>query len=195
MKLEDARRIGNNLLNRLVEHCEAIHIVGSVRRKEPEVKDVELLVIPRLDGDVNLFHEGVVDMLAHDNITERLNKNGRKIASVRLGAKEMALSYQNIPVDLFVTDEDHLGFQKWLRTGPAAANKFMMQNPPAGLRVPGLMFYKGQMSKGKRELFARDERQMFEILRLMYLIPEARSVENYRIARKQFEELKAKRFE
>lgn len=48
MKLEQAQSIAEELRRELEPGCERIEIAGSIRRKKPEVKDIELCLIPKM---------------------------------------------------------------------------------------------------------------------------------------------------
>lgn len=47
MKYEDAILIAERVKAELEPHCERIEIAGSIRRKKPEVKDIEIVAIPK----------------------------------------------------------------------------------------------------------------------------------------------------
>lgn len=46
MKLEQAQRLANHLVDYMRPVCERIEIAGSIRRKSPQVKDIEIVAIP-----------------------------------------------------------------------------------------------------------------------------------------------------
>ena len=48
MDLEEARTIAHDVHDRLEPACERIAIAGSIRREAVEVKDVEIVYIPRM---------------------------------------------------------------------------------------------------------------------------------------------------
>lgn len=60
MKLDDAYEIARSLVNDLVSVCDRITIAGSIRRGVPEVKDIEIVAVPRVTVDV------VQDMFGHE---------------------------------------------------------------------------------------------------------------------------------
>ena len=69
MKHALALRIAQSLVRRFEPYCERIEIAGSIRRLKPEVKDIELVLIPRWEKretvgtlfpetlECNLLHE------------------------------------------------------------------------------------------------------------------------------------------
>jgi len=54
MNLTEAQRIAQIVKSELSPHCERIEIAGSIRRGKPEVKDIEIVAIPK-PYDVGLF--------------------------------------------------------------------------------------------------------------------------------------------
>jgi len=51
MKLQQAETIAKNFLSEIKEFCERIEIAGSIRRKKPEVNDIDIVLIPRQKKD------------------------------------------------------------------------------------------------------------------------------------------------
>jgi hypothetical protein len=47
MLLKDAKLIAINICHKLHPYCDRINIAGSIRRKKPEVKDIEIVCIPK----------------------------------------------------------------------------------------------------------------------------------------------------
>ncbi len=47
MQLDKALEIAEKTKELLAPYCERIEIAGSIRRKKPEVKDIELVAIPK----------------------------------------------------------------------------------------------------------------------------------------------------
>lgn len=116
----------------LLAYCERIEIAGSVRRRRPLVKDVELVSIPKTYR-TNLLGEPVSDSLTdhlaaavHDSASpwrRRPNKDG----TTTFGPLNKLLTYQGFPVDVFTTDARHWGMTMFVRTGPAEWNIRAMQ--------------------------------------------------------------------
>lgn len=55
MEHKRALLIATNLLNDLLPFCERAEIAGSVRRLKPEVKDIEIVVIPKMRKVLDMF--------------------------------------------------------------------------------------------------------------------------------------------
>jgi DNA polymerase/3'-5' exonuclease PolX len=130
--LEDALRVANVLKAMLLPFVERIEIVGSIRRRRPFPKDVELLFIPKYalksadlfsvkasemkdlaDAFINSLEETVV-------LRKRLSVTG-----VPAWGKENKLAVHietGIPVDFFATTEDKWWNSLVVRTGGKKTN-------------------------------------------------------------------------
>lgn len=108
MKLAEAKAIAENILKQLEPHCERIAIAGSIRREKPEVKDIEIVAIPK-PYETGLFESGIATVV---NIWEKVKG-------------ELPCKYtqrilpEGIKLDLFFATKDNWGFQFAVRTGSA----------------------------------------------------------------------------
>jgi len=126
---QTALAVAVELIDHLAPYCERIEIVGSVRRRKLEVKDVELLFIPKYEPrSLDLFATELVD-LAAEKINElvhvgTLSKRLSKIGHQCWGAKmKLAVHATGLPIDLFSTDAECWFNEMVCRTGPADLNK------------------------------------------------------------------------
>ena len=62
MEYEVAIEIAEKVKALLLPHCERIEIAGSVRRKKPNVKDIEIVAIPK-PFDTGLFESGIATVV------------------------------------------------------------------------------------------------------------------------------------
>ena len=63
MRLEQALEIAERVKAQLAPHCDRIEIAGSVRRRKPEVGDIEIVAIPK-PYDVGLFASGIAPVVS-----------------------------------------------------------------------------------------------------------------------------------
>jgi len=87
MRLEEAERIAGNLKAFLAPACERLEIAGSIRRRRPEVGDIDLVLIPK-------------DWLAVRDMLKRLGKvkiSGRKITRVIMDGGTQVDTYYATP--------------------------------------------------------------------------------------------------
>lgn len=145
MSLDQALPVAE-LLTRLLEpYAHRIEVAGSIRRKKPDmIKDVELVIVPRLTciaeedlfgstiaADRNLYLDFVTRLKRDGIFTDRPDKLGRPAFGPRYqrvifhpdrahGPFKSICSLGPIPVDLFcVLPPAQFGVQLLLRTGPA----------------------------------------------------------------------------
>lgn len=126
-----ALAVAEDLAGQLAPGCERIEIAGSIRRRRPDVGDVELLYIPRLREEpdpASLFDMREVNE-ADELIAklERLEVLRRRLSVTGVQAfgklnKLMVHAPSGIPVDLFAASPATWWNQLVCRTGPADLN-------------------------------------------------------------------------
>ncbi len=102
MDYVSALNLARELEKKLRESAEVINIVGSIRRKKSQVKDIDYVVIPKEN-----FHEKV-----------RITLN--QIFSS--GNKRIRGAYKGINVDFFITNKEEIGAAMLWWTGPTDRN-------------------------------------------------------------------------
>jgi DNA polymerase/3'-5' exonuclease PolX len=45
MQLEDAEKLAKQFIQEIVDYCVKVKIVGSIRRRKPQVHDIDLVII------------------------------------------------------------------------------------------------------------------------------------------------------
>jgi DNA polymerase (family 10) len=174
----------------LAPACERLEIAGSIRRKRPDVGDVELVAIPktapaRLDlfgaaaGERDLLHERCERLLEAGILAHRLRSDGKRA----FGPRFMRLIYRGpagaLPLDLFaVVRPAQWGPIFAIRTGPAGfANRLVASRaryPGWGLMPAGMREQDGALWDGSRLLATPEEEDFFAALGLEWLPPEQR---------------------
>jgi DNA polymerase/3'-5' exonuclease PolX len=123
--LDQARALAVEVEDLLRGSCLRLEVAGSIRRGRPDIGDLELVAIPRVEEtDAGLFGDQVetidqlavrVDaLLAAGVFAHRLDKNGRQA----YGPRYKRLTYRGIGLDLFVTTPTAWGVIFLIRTGP-----------------------------------------------------------------------------
>lgn len=125
---EVALEVARELCDRLKPHCEKLIVAGSLRRRKPDVGDVEILYVPRLEERqadllstemVSLADEEITRMMADGTLTKRPSKTG----GTAWGSKnKLAVHRTGMPVDLFRAAPESWWNYLVCRTGPAASN-------------------------------------------------------------------------
>lgn len=79
MELGRAKAIASEVVKRLSPYCQRIEVAGSIRRQEPVVKDIEIILIP--SDAWNLSHEimGLGPSRATGDKLERVSYDGVRV--------------------------------------------------------------------------------------------------------------------
>lgn len=192
-ELEAARRIVGELAGLIRPACDRLEVGGSIRRGTPYVKDAELVAIP-LNGSANNLLQFLDDLVARGEVEKAvyIDKNGHQ--SNRWGQKYRGILFQGIKVEIFLATAINWGFQKWLRTGPGAANTYIMsyliyKRAPIhfvdgdGWFSPDNLWHKPKdkwIAEDKIQLDIPDEDTLFALLGMPYLPPNERSESRYK---------------
>lgn len=121
MELQKAKAIAENLKSLLAPECRRIEVAGSIRRRKPEVSDIELLCIPKYLDGVDLLDEEIKKLMAEGLLGYRRNVRG----SIAYGPKNKLLVHlpSGIGVDVFSTTEECWWVSLVVRTGGVEMNK------------------------------------------------------------------------
>lgn len=130
--LAQAKAVAERLVKDLEPYCERIQIAGSIRRGKPEVGDVEILYVPRVEMEAgadlfgtleprNLADEELTEWITEGFLRKRLNAKGSEMwgEKNKLGVD----SGSGIPVDFFSTTHENWYNAMVCRTGPSDSNK------------------------------------------------------------------------
>jgi DNA polymerase/3'-5' exonuclease PolX len=193
MDLKFAHSLAVELKNDLSPYCRKIEIAGSVRRQKPECKDIELICVPHMYTDLDMFQIPKGDM----SIFETPGTWGELIASwnqkfkvdqvVKNGPKYKQIKFKfGAALDLFiVTPPAEWGVQFLIRTGPSAfshqavTKRRWMTKPIDGVRYPGLLPSNAEVKDGAVHVNGKilpmpDEKDFFDFIGLGFVSPEDR---------------------
>lgn len=181
IKLGKAECIADEICCLLSPFCERIAIAGSIRRKRPEVGDVEIVCAPKLQA-TGLFGDGLpVDLvsvccdtyLESGRMAHRLDKNGRK----SYGQKFKRLLFEGFPLDLFsVLDQAQFGVIFTIRTGPAEFSKRLVtQKAWGGLMPENFRVNDGYLWNGAESVSCPEEIDFFRAIGAGWILPEQRA--------------------
>jgi DNA polymerase/3'-5' exonuclease PolX len=171
MNWQDAHRLAMRIEAAIFDGCIDIQIAGSLRRRKPEVRDIEICAIPRpyegLFGGGGLqerIDAAILDgVLAYDQAVKR---NGERY-------KRFIVPGADIAVDLFLADLDNWGNTLAIRTGCADCSQAMVWKARRqGLRQEG-----GYLWRGEGRLSCRTEHRFFDLLGIQWLRPQERTPE------------------
>lgn len=134
MDYVDAKKIADLIVTELSPFCKRIAIGGSLRRLSPEMKDIEIIALPRDEPVNDLFgepesHYKLLDYL-NSGFVRRL-PDGTEVRR-RIKGQEKYFQFsliEGIALDLFVvTPPAQWGVIFALRTGPANFSKLLVTN-------------------------------------------------------------------
>lgn len=173
--LADGERVAYELTALLSPACERIAIAGSIRRRKPDVGDIELLCAPKSvrPADI-LFGADQLDievrrLIGRGVLAYRPNVKG----TVTYGPLNKLLLHvpSGIPLDIFSTDLANWGMALVVRTGSADFNKRMMtrflQQGMKGHAYGGITTPNGEVE-------CPDEETVFQCLGWEFIPPGAR---------------------
>lgn len=195
MNLEQARRIGMEVVEALAPACDRIVIAGSVRRAKPDPKDIEIVYLPRMTRTrVDLFtynHIPVTQSRIEDLVSrrfwqfdDRVKRNGpyykRMVREIVPPVTSMENWWgddeQRIVIELFRADPDNWGYILALRTGPGEFNKIWAAKPWHGGCLPvDLKLSGGYLWRNGKPVATPTEEEFFAQIGLPCWPPEERS--------------------
>lgn len=154
MKLADATILAEELKHAFEPCCDKVTIAGSIRRRMPEINDIDLVIVPY---DLAAFDASVKFLL------DNMSLNGKKI---KRG------TYKGMTADLYIADANTYDTLLLIRTGSAEHN----------IRLTTLAKHRGYKlhanGTGLENQFgviiAKTEQEIFRALDISYLEPEER---------------------
>ncbi len=180
MKLEMAEQIADELMRALRPACVRCEVGGSVRRRKPVVKDLEIVFIPQIEERrVDMFNSESVP--ATEAVIGRLVDCGSLVWDVdvkRNGPlyKRLIHVSSGLVVELFAARIENWGLIYALRTGPGDFNKLLVSHGWQGGAMPSDMRMEGGYlwRRGER-LETVTEDSFFEAIGLPCWKPEERT--------------------
>lgn len=195
LPLADAELLATTLQRMLAPACVGLDVAGSIRRRRPEVSDIELLAVPILEPARDLFGEPTTgapplnyldalcgELRAAGVFEDRLDVRGRPA----FGTRYKRLVYRGVALDLFsaLPPASH-GCLMAIRTGPRWFSKALVvpenkqvyddEGRPlcAGLMPAFLRHKDGRYVHldGGEEFPTPTERDVFSLLGLDWLEP------------------------
>ena len=94
MELEQAKKLAEQIVNQIRPRYERVEVAGSIRRKKSDVRDIDLVLIPK----PMLWHRIIATL--QRNMDAKVLKRGDSIAQ---------LTIKGVNVDLYVATEKDMG--------------------------------------------------------------------------------------
>lgn len=163
MNLEAALIIAESIKAQLAPHCDRIEIAGSIRRRKPEVGDIEIVAIPK-PYETGLFASGIAPIV--DKWT--------KIKGELPCKYTQRILPEGIKLDLFFATPENWGLIFAIRTGSADYSHHVLA---AGWVRRGYRSENGMLlSPSGRTICVREESDLFNIIGIPYVEPEKRGM-------------------
>jgi DNA polymerase/3'-5' exonuclease PolX len=173
--LIEAEAVAQELRAILGPACQQFEVAGSIRRRLPEVGDIELLCVPgpggsQLLGACSLLDQEILGLIETGVLAYRLDQRGRRTFGP--WNKYLVHRPSGIPLDIFSTTVQNWGMSLLVRTGPREWNiKVMSRFKALGMRGHA---YGGVTDGHGSELTCPSESGVFKLLGWQFLEPESR---------------------
>jgi len=161
MKLEQALEIAQKVKALLAPHCERIEIAGSIRRKKPEVKDIEIVAIPK-PFDTGLFESGIATVV----------NQWQKVKGELPCKYTQRILPEGIKLDLFFAERGNWGLIYAIRTGSADYSHKVLATEwvKRGYKSEG-----GYLVANGKQIAVLEEEDLFRRIGVPFKAPELRS--------------------
>ena len=173
--LNESEAVAQELRTILGPACQRIEVAGSIRRRVPQVGDIELLCVSGTGGNQLLggyppLDQAILGLIETGVLAYRLDQRGRRTFGP--WNKYLVHRPSGIPVDIFSTTAQNWGMSLLVRTGPREWNiKVMSRFKALGMRGHA---YGGVTDSHDRELRCPNEEGVFRLLGWRFVKPEDR---------------------
>lgn len=160
MELKKALEIAESVKAEMAPHCHRIEIAGSIRRCKPEVKDIEIVAIPK-PYDVGLFASGVAPII----------DQWEKVRGELPCKYTQRILPGGIKLDLFFATAENWGYIYGIRTGSAEYSANVLARGWVGngyKGIGGMLTYDGQ------PVAVKEEEDLFRLCGVKYIEPSFR---------------------
>jgi DNA polymerase/3'-5' exonuclease PolX len=190
-----AKAAAEIIIERIRPFCHRVEIAGSLRRQARTVKDIEIVLIPRLEivqeglfGDpgpeVSLFAEKLALLVDEGMLRKAMKSNGQYRWGERHQAAEMDHDGHTIGIDFYsVFPPAQWGVQFAIRTGNYFYSRHLVTSEfhggqmPAGMRVMEGALWRCEMDKERTPIGiinTPEEIDFFAAIGAKYLEPKDR---------------------
>ena len=162
MELQKALKIAEKVKSLLAPHCERIEIAGSIRRKKSNVKDIEIVAIPK-PFETGLFESGIATVV---------NKWDKVKGELPCKYTQRILP-DGIKLDLFFAERGNWGLIYAIRTGSAEYSHKVLATEwvKRGYKSEG-----GYLLYNGRKILVLEEEDLFKRIGVPFVEPEFRNI-------------------
>lgn len=186
MKIDIARRLAAEVTRKILPNCDRFEIAGSIRRNKFEVKDIEVLCIPKSFTTSSAMFGGKDVTTRSDGFVRTVNQLAKIKGDAREGKYMQravlldkddypAIQERKIIIDIFTATPSSWGSQLLIRTGDSDFSRLFMGTilPKYGYRAEG-----GFVWKGDDVVNLPEEREVFALVGIPYIEPHLRNAES-----------------
>lgn len=181
ISLNEAKQFADFIIEALAPSCQRIEVAGSIRRKKQSVGDIEIVCIPHLNWQLNIF--GQAEPQSPNALDLALARLVNSAHFLLLPPIKNGPRYKKFPVaqkpdlylDLFITTPDKWGVIFAIRTGPASFSKKLVTNQRFGGLLPDeYCINDGRIWSHGQALHTPDERDVFNLIIGKWIEPSER---------------------
>lgn len=162
MRYEEAILIAEKVKALLSPHCERIEIAGSIRRKKPEVKDIEIVAIPK-PYETGLFEDGIATVV----------NQWEKVKGELPCKYTQRILPEGIKLDLFFAERGNWGLIYAIRTGSAEYSHKVLATAWV---QRGYKSENGYLMQNGKVYETPEEKDLFTRIGVAYVEPEERNL-------------------
>lgn len=163
MHHHEAQVIAHRVVDMLAPHCKQIAIAGSIRRQKPQVKDIEIVAIPK-EYATGIFGYGLA------TIVDEWEKVKGDLVYGKTRYTQRILP-EGIKLDLFFADEDNWGLIYAIRTGSAEYSHHVLAKTWVRL---GYKSVDGYLTREGMRIPVPSESHLFNMLGIPWILPRDR---------------------
>lgn len=179
---KSAFRIASYYLEDLRPFCERIEFAGSLRRRSPMVGDAEIVMIPKVEEERDMFGDVInTKSLLEEALPSLLKKWDASTTLNGPKQKKVIFRVDTFPLDLFIVKPETWGVLFTLRTGPEEYGHWLVTKKmhngamPDGMYVREGRLYDGSLSRVVT-LDTPEEEDFFKAIGLEWKEPSERKV-------------------
>lgn len=173
MEYQHARHLAESICHQLIPYCNKIKICGSVRRKQVECRDIDIVVLPKTKPFKDIF--GMITHHERDTgFITTINK-WHKIKGDPTGKYTQRL-YQGHKLEIAIAQPENFGNLVLIRTGNADFSHLIMK---IALKR-GFNQKDGFLYRDDKLIPIPDEQLYFETLGIPFVQPEKRDANAFK---------------
>lgn len=170
----EARALAEKVCHQLAPYCDRLKICGSIRRRKPEVSDIDLVVLPKTVPVKDMFgmithndrHPGFVDVV----------NQWEKVKGDATTGKYTQRLIEGHRLEIAISSPLNWGNLMLIRTGNSDFSQLIMT---IALKR-GFQQKDGYLWKGDKLIPLLKEEDYFRVLDIPYVAPEMRTKDAYR---------------